>query len=378
MYKSRVLDCEIGTRSLNFSGGPGALPESVLQEAQRAIGEVPGVGQSVLGISHRSDWFREVVAQAEDNFRALLNIPDHYRVLFLQGGGTLQFSMVPMTLLRGRNRMADYLHTGYWSGQAIAEARKEGPVRVAWSGAAEGFARLPEAGETRLSRTAAYLHYVSNETVEGLQFDQPLGRDDVPRVCDMSSDFLSRPLDIERFALVYAHAQKNLGPAGVTVVVLREDVLDNVPESLPAMLDYREHARAGSVYNTPPVFAIYVTMLVTRWLRDEIGGLEAMAEINRRKADLLYEAIDASAGFYRGHAHPRSRSQMNVAMALPSEELERKFLSMASAAGFYGLAGHRTLGGIRASIYNAVTVPAVEALCSCMRFFRDCQSQEAA
>jgi phosphoserine aminotransferase len=377
MYGSRVLDCKTWTRSLNFSGGPGALPESVLDEAQRAIGEAPGTGQSVLGISHRSEWFRDVVAETEDNFRVLLDLPDRYRVLFLQGGGTLQFSMVPMTLLRGRKRTAEYLHTGYWSGKAVAEARKEGAVRVAWSGAAEGFTRLPDAGETRFSGNAAYLHYVSNETVEGLQFDEPQGREDVPRVCDMSSDFLSRPVDIERFALVYAHAQKNLGPAGVTVVVLRDDVLESVPEGLPAMLDYREHARAGSIYNTPPLFAIYVTMLVTRWLRDEIGGLDAMAALNSRKAELLYETIDASGGFYRGHAAPGNRSQMNVVLTLPSEELERKFLRMAGAAGFYGLAGHRTLGGIRASIYNAVTVPAVEALCSFMRFFRDCHAGEA-
>ncbi len=376
MYTSGVLERGTGTRSLNFSGGPGALPERVLDQAQQAIGEVPGTGQSVLGISHRSEWFREVVAETEDNFRVLLDLPDHYRVLFLQGGGTLQFSMVPMTLLRGRNRVAEYLHTGYWSGKAVAEARKEGQVRVTWSGAAEGFTRLPESGETLFSENAAYLHYVSNETVEGLQFDEPQGRDDVPRVCDMSSDFLSRPVDMDRFALVYAHAQKNLGPAGVTVVVMRDEVLENVPEGLPAMLDYREHARAESVYNTPPVFAIYVTMLVTRWLRDEIGGLAAMAAINRRKAELLYETIDASGGFYHGHADPASRSQMNVALTLPSEDLQRKFLRMASAAGFYGLEGHRTLGGIRASLYNAVTVPAVEALCSFMRFFRDCQPAE--
>jgi len=376
MYRSAVRGCRTGTRSLNFSGGPGALPESVLDETQQAIGEVPGTGQSVLGISHRSEWFREVVAETEENFRMLLDLPDHYRVLFLQGGGTLQFSMVPMTLLRGRNRVAEYLHTGYWSGKAVAEARKEGEVRVVWSGAAEGFTRLPEPGECRFASKAAYLHYVSNETVEGLQFDEPQGREDVPRVCDMSSDFMSRPVDIERFALVYAHAQKNLGPAGVTVVVLRDDVLESVPEGLPAMLDYREHARAGSIYNTPPVFAIYVTMLVSRWLREEIGGLDAMAAINCRKAELLYETIDASGGFYRGHAAPGSRSPMNVAMTLPSEELERKFLSMARQAGFYGLEGHRTLGGIRASLYNAVTVEAVEELCSFMRFFRDCQPAE--
>ena len=365
------------TGAMNFSGGPGALPESVLEQTADAIHRAPGTALSVLGISHRSPWFRDVVDEAQANIRALLNLPEHYQILFLQGGGTLQFSMVPMTFLSGQRGFAEYLHTGYWSGKAVAEARKEGDVRVIWSGATKGFTRLPGPREPKFSRDAAYLHYVSNETVEGLQFHGLQGCDAVPRVCDMSSDFLSRPVRADDFAVIYAHAQKNLGPAGVTVVILRDDVLERVPDGLPAMLDYREHARAGSIYNTPPVFAIYVTMLVTRWLRDEVGGLKAMEAINRRKAEILYDTIDRSGGFYRGHATRENRSMMNVAFRLPSEYLECEFLRMAEAGGLYGLSGHRSIGGIRASIYNAVSLEAVESLCLFMDFFRERYAREA-
>ncbi len=360
----------------NFSGGPGALPESVLEETQRAIRQVPGQELSVLGMSHRSRWFREVVDEAEANIRELLQVPADYRVLFLQGGGTLQFSMVPMSFLRGTGRVAEYLHTGYWSGKAIDEARREGQVRVLWSGEDTGFHRLPGKDELAFDSNAAYLHYVANETVEGLQFHRLHGLEGVPRICDMSSDFLSRPFDVSRFGLVYAHAQKNLGPAGVTVVMIHDDMLRRIPDNLPSMLDYRSHAAAGSIYNTAPVFAIYVTMLVTRWLRDEIGGVDAMRELNVAKAARLYAAIDTSDGFYRGHAVARDRSLMNVAFRLPTAELEQKFLDLALVAGFHGLAGHRSLGGVRASIYNAVTLEAVESLCQFMEFFRNCHRQE--
>ena len=274
--------------------------------------------------------------------------------------------------------MPSILHTGYWSGKAIDEARREGQVRVLWSGEAGGFRQLPRKDELNFDSEAAYLHYVSNETVEGLQFHRLPGLEGVPRICDMSSDFLSRPFDVSRFGLVYAHAQKNLGPAGVTVAMIHDDMLRRIPEGLPSMLDYREHAAAGSIYNTAPVFAIYVTMLVTRWLRDEIGGVAAMRELNAAKAARLYTAIDDSAGFYRGHAAAKDRSLMNVAFRLPTAELEQKFLALALVAGFHGLAGHRSLGGVRASIYNAVTLEAVESLCQFMEFFRSCHSQEAA
>ncbi len=364
-------------RKWNFSGGPGALPDTVLCDASRSVIEAPGQGLSVLGISHRSGWFRDVVDEAERNIRELLDVPPNYRVLFLQGGGTLQFSMVPMTLLRGAGRPADYVHTGYWSGKAIPEARREGRTHVAWSGEEEGFRRLPAEDELDWSGSAAYLHYVSNETVEGLQFHRTVGPDGVTRVCDMSSDFLSRPVPIREFDLIYAHAQKNLGPAGVTVVLVRDELLRRAPGDLPAMLDYRNHADMGSVYNTPPVFAIYVAMLVTRWLRNMVGGLEKMHEINREKARRLYACLDASAGFYRTHAAPEDRSLMNVAFRLPTPELDAALVEAAEAEGFAGLAGHRTIGGIRASLYNAVTPRAVDALCEFLDDFRARHRSEA-
>lgn len=355
---------------LNFSGGPGALPESVLAETQQAIASVPEIGLSILGVSHRSDWFAAVVDEAERNIRNLLNLPENYAVLFLQGGASLQFSMIPMLLLRGSGKTAEYLRTGYWSSKAIPEAELEGNVRVIWDGEPGGFHRLPAAEELSCSPDAAYLHYVSNETVEGTQFHYLPGLDNVTRVCDMSSDFLSRPFDPKHYDLIYAHAQKNLGPAGVTVVILRKELLDNVPPGLPTLLDYRAHLKAHSIYNTPPVFAIYVVLLVTRWLLNDIGGLENMARINQNKADLLYKALDNSAGFYTGWAAPENRSLMNVAFTLKSAELETAFLDQSAKEGFSGLAGHRSLGGIRASIYNAMTLEAVEALCSFMEHFR--------
>ena len=363
---------------LNFSGGPGVLPESVLLKAQQAVVAVPEVGLSVLGISHRSDWFAAVLSELETNIRALLGLSNDVHVLFLQGGATQQFSMVPMTLLRGKARgkayQADYLHTGYWSGKALPEARREGDIRVVWSGESNGFRRLPSDHDLSFSPNAPYLHYVSNETVEGLQFHRVLGRDDVPRVCDMSSDFLSRPCEAERFSLIYAHAQKNIGPAGVTIVVLRNELLEGAPSELPGFLDYRIHAQAHSNYNTPPVFAIYVVLLVTRWLINDIGGLTRMAEINRNKAKLLYGQLDRSDGFYRGWVEPQDRSTMNAAFNLNSPELEKRFLAEALAAGFSGLSGHRSIGGVRASMYDGLTLSAVEALVGFMEDFQRRQS----
>lgn len=354
---------------LNFSGGPGALPESVLSQLAAAMLEVPEAGLSLLGISHRSEWFSTIVAELESNIRHLLAIGEDYHVLFLQGGATQQFSMVPMLLLRGAAQPAEYLHTGYWSGKAIPEAKREGPVRIAWNGESTGFTRLPTDGELALSRSAPYLHYVSNETVEGLQFHRTLGHDDVPRVCDMSSDFLSRPCEAERFSLIYAHAQKNVGPAGVTIVLVRDELLERPPAEQPPFLDYRTHARAHSNFNTPPVFAIYAVLLVTRWLIGDIGGLAAMDRLNRAKAARLYRMIDNSAGFYRGRAAVPDRSLMNVAFRLPTPELESRFLAESAVAGFSGLAGHRAAGGLRASLYNAVGEEAVETLVDFMAEF---------
>jgi len=346
------------------------LPESVLRQVQESIIAVPEVGLSVLGISHRSDWYAEIIAELETNIRTLLGLPADYHVLLLQGGATQQFSMVPMTLLHGKMRSAEYVHTGYWSGKALPEARREGPIRVVWSGEASGFRHLPSDDELYFAADAPYIHYASNETVEGLQFQRVLGRDDVPRVCDMSSDFLSKPCEAQRFSLIYAHAQKNLGPSGVTVVLIQDRLVKDAPSDLPGFLDYRNHAQTHSNFNTPPVFAIYVVLLVTRWLIDEVGGVARMADVNRNKAELLYTLLDRSDSFYRGRAAPQDRSMMNVTFNLGTPELEMRFLAEANAAGFSGLSGHRAIGGIRASIYNALTLEALEKLADFMDDFQ--------
>jgi phosphoserine aminotransferase len=346
----------------NFAGGPGALPRQALQQAAEAVMHLPEIGMSVLGVSHRSDWFRDLVLKTEANVRALLGVPAGYSVLFLQGGATLQFAMIPMALLAATKGPAEYLDTGYWSRKAIDDARRRGDIRILWSGESFGYRHLPDRGELAPHADAAYLHYVSNETVHGLQFDFVPGLDDVLRVCDMSSDFLSRPLDVVRFGLIYAHAQKNLGPSGATVTIVRDDVLDATPEGLPSMLDYRNHAAAHSIYNTPPVFSIYVVNLVCDWLLNEIGGLEEMERINRAKAELIYRTIDASGGFYRSRAERRNRSLMNVVFNLPNPELDRAFVAQAESEGLAGLNGHRAIGGVRASLYNAVTHQEVEIL----------------
>jgi phosphoserine aminotransferase len=359
-------------RAFNFSAGPAILPLPVLEEAQRDLRVLPGVGSSPLEVSHRSPWFRGVIEEAEANLRQLLTIPDTHRVLFCQGGASLQFSMVAMSLLRGTGRSAEYVVTGAWGTKALAEATKEGDARAVWTGADDGFVRTPSAEElaSALSSGAAYAHVTTNETIQGVGFpDDPRGPDGVPLVADMSSDFCSRPVDVGRYGLIYAGAQKNLGPAGVTVAIVRDDVLTRAPDGLHTMLDYRTYAEHGSLYNTPPVFSIYVLMLVTRWLLDEVGGLDAQRAINRAKAGLVYGAIDASDGFYRGHARPESRSLMNVTWRLPSEELERAFVAGAAEAGMAELTGHRSVGGIRASLYNAMPTEGVRMLADFMRAF---------
>lgn len=355
---------------LNFSGGPGVLSDCVLKETQDAIMGVPGVGLSVLGISHRSEWFADVVHEAESNIRSLLSLPADYHVLFLQGGATQQFVMVPMALAPADKAPPEYLETGYWSAKSIVEARRVAPIRVIWSGHDAGYRCLPSDAELSYSQDAAYLHYVSNETVEGLQFSRVLGREDVTRVCDMSSDFLSRPCEAQRFALIYAHAQKNIGPAGVTIVCVRDEIVRQAPHDLPSCLDYRTQAQAHSIYNTPPVFAIYVVLLVTRWLLRDIGGLAQMDRFNRAKAAQLYACLDGSGGFYRARTAGADRSLMNVVFNLPTTELEHVFLQEAAHAGFSGLEGHRAIGGLRASLYNALTPDAVGELCGFMVDFQ--------
>jgi len=361
-------------RVVNFSAGPGTLPLPVLEQAREELLSLEGVGASPLEVSHRGAWFTGVIEGAREDLRTLLEVPDTHHIVFCQGGASLQFSMVPMNLLRGGATAADHVIHGAWGKKAIAEARKEGAVRAAWSGEDGGFTRTPSDVELAdvLTRDAAYVHLTTNETIEGVQFPSvpaiPAG---VPLVTDGSSDFLSRPIDVARFGLLYAGAQKNAGPAGVTVVIVRDDLLERIPDGLPTMLDYRTYVEHGSLYNTPPVFAIYVLGLVTRWLLDEVGGLAGMDERNRAKAALLYDEIDRSGGFYRGHAEPGSRSLMNVTFRLPDADLDAAFVREAAAESLVELKGHRSVGGIRASIYNAMPLEGVQALASFMAAFRE-------
>jgi len=356
-------------RIYNFSAGPAVLPLAALEEAQRDLVALPGVGMSVLEISHRSQPFEEICFGAEEDFRRLGGISDDYAVLFLQGGATLQFSSVPLNLL-SPGETADYIETGTWAEKAIAEAQKVGSVHVAASSKATNHDRIPAQSELRFSRRPAYVHMTSNNTIFGTQFDYvpevPAG---APLVNDASSDIFCRPIDFSRFELTYAGAQKNLSIAGLTVVVVRRDLLDRAPESIPTYLRYAVHAKNRSLYNTPPAFGIYVLRLVLQRLLAE-GGLEAVAERNARKANKLYAAIDGSGGFYRGHAQPGSRSTMNVTFRLPSEELEKELVRGATAAGLDGLKGHRSVGGIRASIYNAFPEAGVDALVDFLQEFR--------
>jgi phosphoserine aminotransferase len=353
-------------RIYNFSAGPAVLPLPVLEEAQRDLVTLPGVGMSVLEISHRSKPFDEIIQGAEADFRALARIPDGYHVLFLQGGASTQFSMVPMNLLPA-GATADYIVTGSWSKKAVKEAKKVGTVNVPATTEAENFARIPRQDELKLTPGAAYVNYTSNNTIFGTEWPAEPEVDGVPLVCDASSDIFSRPIDVGRYGLIYAGAQKNLGPSGLTVVVIRDDLAKLGAESLPTMLRYATHVENKSLYNTPPVFAIYILRLVLRWLVAN-GGLEAMAAANQRKAGKLYTEIDRT-GFYRGHAARDSRSLMNVTFRLPSEDLEKQFVQEATAAGFDGLKGHRSVGGLRASIYNAFPEEGIDALVDFMREF---------
>jgi phosphoserine aminotransferase len=353
-------------RVFNFSAGPAVLPVSVLQQAKRELVALPGVGMSVLEISHRSKVFEDVVARADADIRKLGNIPANYRVLFLQGGASLQFAMVPMNLLSPEST-ADYIVTGTWASKAAEEAKKVGNVHIAATTKAEQFTRVPRDEEIVLTANAAYVHMTSNNTIYGTQWKELPEVGDVPLVSDTSSDMFSRPIDVSRHALIYAGAQKNMGPAGVTVVIIREDLLVRSRASLPAMLSYEVHAENGSLYNTPPVFAIYLLGLVMRWLLAQ-GGLEAIAKKNERKAAKLYAEVDRS-GFYRGTAQKDSRSLMNVTFRLPSEELEKQFVKEAEKEKLDGLKGHRSVGGIRASIYNAFPDAGVSALVAFMKEF---------
>ena len=353
-------------RIFNFSAGPAVIPVPVLEEAQRDMLSLPGVGMSVMEISHRSKTFDEIIGRAESGLCELLNIPTNYHILFLQGGASLQFSMVPMNFLPA-DGSADYVLTGSWGKKAQKEAKKVGGVNIAATMADGGFTRVPSRDEMSLDPHAAYVHMTSNETIEGVQWKHEPVVGDVPLVCDSSSDILSRPIDVTKYGVIYAGAQKNMGPSGVTLVILRDDLLQRIPENLPTMLDYGIHVENKSLYNTPNTWGIYILSLVCKWLQQK-GGLAGMERENDEKAQLVYNAIDAT-DFYRGHADADCRSTMNVTYRLPSEELEKKFVTEATAQGLDGLKGHRSVGGIRASIYNAFPRAGVEALVSFMKDF---------
>ena len=353
-------------RIFNFSAGPAVLPLPVLEEAQRDLIALPGVGMSILEISHRSKAFDEVIQGAEADLRALAGIPDDYAVLFLQGGASLQFSMVPMNLLP-QGGTADYIVTGVWSQKAVKEAKKVGAVNIAATTEADNFTHVPGAADLTLTPNAAYVHVTSNNTIYGTQWKTLPDTGSAPLVNDASSDIFSRPIDVAKHGVIYAGAQKNLGPSGLTLVIIRKDLLERSQSSLTTMLNYKVQAENQSLYNTPPVFGVYVLRLVLKWLIAN-GGLEAMGKKNDRKAQLLYAEIDRS-GFYRGHARPDSRSTMNVTFRLPSEDLEKQFVKESTAAGLDGLKGHRSVGGLRASIYNAFPEEGVAALVEFMREF---------
>ena len=354
------------TRIHNFSAGPAVLPVEVLEEAQRDLLELPGVGMSVLEISHRSQPFDEIIQGCEADLRKLAGIPDTHKVLFLQGGASQQFSMVPMNLLPAGGS-ADYIVTGVWSQKAVKEAKRVGRVNIAGSTESDNFTRVPRQNELALDANAAYVHYTTNNTIYGTEWHAVPETGAVPLVADASSDIFSGPIDVSKFALIYAGAQKNLAPAGVTLVIIRDDMVARTPSTLPTMLQYAVHVENQSLYNTPPVFAIYIMRLVLKWLLAR-GGLEGIAQQNMRKAGKLYAEIDRT-GFYRGHAQPDSRSRMNVTFRLPNEDLEKKFVKESTAAGLDGLKGHRSVGGLRASIYNAFPEAGVDALVQFMREF---------
>jgi len=356
-------------RVYNFSAGPAVMPISVLEEIQRDLIALPGVGMSILEISHRSKVFESILAQAEADIRALADIPAGYKVLFLQGGASLQFSMVPMNLL-GPGQTADYIDSGSWAEKAAKEAKKVGTVNIAATTRADSYSRVPARAELKLTPGAAYVHMTSNNTIEGTEFKDLPDVGGAPLVNDTSSDMFSRPIDVTRHALIYAGAQKNMGPAGVTVVIIREDLLARSVEkkaTLPTMLNYAVHAENGSLYNTPPAFAVYALGLVMKWLRGQ-GGLAAIAKTNERKAASLYAEIDRT-GFFRGTAAKDSRSLMNITFRLATEELEKQFIKESTAAGLDGLKGHSAVGGMRASIYNAFPQEGVDTLVSFMKEF---------
>ncbi len=356
-------------RKYNFSAGPAVLPLSVLKKVQEDLLCLPGCGASILEISHRSKQFGEILAQTKENVRELLGVPENYKILFLQGGALTQFALLPMNFIRNTGKSADYIVTGNWSKKAASEAKTQGKVNVIWDGKEEGYVRKPTDSELKTTADAAYCYYCANETIEGIQFPRE-PQVDLPLVCDASSEIFSRPVDMQKYGVLYACAQKNAGPAGVTLLVMRDDFVEMSGDDLPSMFSYKKLAEKDSMLNTPPTFGIYVMKLVTDWLKEQ-GGLQAMYEKNVEKAKLLYDVIDASNGFYRVHGQKEYRSFMNVSFRLPTEELDKRFQEEAKSYGLVSLNGHRSVGGERASIYNAMPREGVVLLRDFMKDFAE-------
>jgi phosphoserine aminotransferase len=355
-------------RVFNFNPGPAALPLPVLEQAQKEMLDYKGTGMSVMEISHRSKEFEAIVNDAQTDLCDLMGIPAGYKILFLQGGASLMFAMVPMNF-RPAGASADYIVTGTWSKKAFKESQKLGTAKAAANLEADNFNRLPTQSELKLDPQATYLHFTSNETIHGVEyFSEPVPPQGVPLICDASSDFISRPVDVSKYAMLYAGAQKNAGPAGVVICIIREDLLGKVPANLPNLLDYKALAEENSLLNTPPCWSVYIAGLVFKWAKD-LGGLAAVEKRNQAKAELVYKAIDESGGFYRGHAKA-DRSRMNVTFRLPNEQLEDQFASEGKKRDMIGLKGHRSVGGMRASLYNALPVEAAQALVQFMKEFQ--------
>ena len=354
-------------RKYNFSAGPAVLPLPVLKQVQEELLCLPGCGASILEISHRSKQFGEILAQTKANVRELLGVPENYKILFLQGGALTQFALLPMNFVRNTGKSADYIVTGNWSKKAASEAKTQGKVNVIWDGKEEGYVRKPTDDELKTSADAVYCYYCANETIEGIQYKRE-PQVNLPLVCDASSEIFSRPVDMEKYGVLYACAQKNAGPAGVTLLVMRDDFVEMSGDDLPSMFSYKKLAEKDSMLNTPPTFGIYVMKLVTDWLKAQ-GGLQAMCEKNLEKAKLLYDVIDASNGFYRVHGQKEYRSFMNVSFRLPTEELDKRFQEEAKQYGLVSLNGHRSVGGERASIYNAMPREGVVILRDFMKDF---------
>jgi len=356
-------------RIYNFSAGPCTLPEEVMLEAQKDFYSFKGEGLSVMEMSHRSKSYDDIIVTAEKNVRELLNISDDYSVLFLQGGATLQFSMLALNLMPPNNR-ADYINTGAWSKKAIKEAKRVGEVNIAATSEDANFNYIPKQDVLDLTPDASYVHFTSNNTIFGTQFKTEPEVGNVPLVCDASSDILSKPIDVNKYGLIYAGAQKNMGPAGAALVIVKKSLLDRSPSELHTYLNYNTHAEKSSMYNTPPTYTIYIMGLVYKWLLKN-GGLEAMQKVNEAKAKLLYDTIDNSDGYYKGSAAIQDRSLMNVTFNLQSEDSEKKFIAEATSKDFSGLKGHRSVGGVRASIYNAFPTQGVEDLVEFMNNFKN-------